>query len=194
MNHPRLLVATGNAGKAREVRALLRGVEVSTLADHPLEMPEETGTTFEANAILKAEFARDALGIPVLADDSGLEVDALDGRPGVRSARYAPGTDADRYRALLDEMSHVDQRSARFVCAMALAVPGESTRTARGSCEGRIGRAPEGEGGFGYDPVFRLPDDRAMATLSGEEKNAISHRGAALRALLPALRAVLGSP
>lgn len=185
-----LFFATGNAGKAREIRSLLPGVEVLTLAERPLAMPEETGETFEANAVLKAEAAATTLGIPAIADDSGLEVDALGGAPGVRSARYAPGTDADRYRALLSALDGRADRAARFVCAMALARPGHRTITVRGTCEGRIGEAPRGEGGFGYDPVFVLEDGRTMAELSREEKNARSHRGAALAALRPHLEGI----
>lgn len=190
----RLFFASGNPGKAKELRALLPGVEVLTLAEQPLDMPEETGSTFEANAMLKAEAASAALGIPALADDSGLAVDALGGRPGVRSARYAPGSDADRYRKLLSEMEGQADRNARFVCALALAVPGAATETVRGTCEGRIGTEASGHEGFGYDPVFYLEDGRSMAQLSKPEKNAISHRGEALRAMLPRLEALLGAP
>jgi XTP/dITP diphosphohydrolase len=186
-----LVLATGNPGKAREVKALLPAVEVLTLADRPVEMPEETGETFEANARLKAEHAADVLGVPALADDSGLEVDALGGRPGVHSARYAPGTDEDRYRKLLDELEGEPARSARFVCVMALAAPGRETVLSRGTCEGTIALEPFGDGGFGYDPVFVVGgEDRTMANLTPEEKNERSHRGAALRAMAPHLEAL----
>lgn len=192
MSGQALVLATRNAGKTREVRALLAGVEVLTLDDRPIEMPEETGETFEENAILKAEHASWVLGLPVLADDSGLEVDALGGAPGVRSARYAEGTDEDRYRKLLAALEPAEDRSARFVCVMALARPGAATIVTRGTCEGTIARAPRGDGGFGYDPVFLVDGARTMAELSQAEKNAISHRGAALRAMATHLEALFG--
>jgi XTP/dITP diphosphohydrolase len=114
--------------------------------------------------------------------------------PGVRSARYAPGTDEDRYRKLLAALEGVpdERRTARFVCAMVLAQPGAETIVREGTCEGRIGRTPRGAGGFGYDPVFVFPDGRTMAELTLEEKNQVSHRGRAIRAILPDLRAALG--
>jgi XTP/dITP diphosphohydrolase len=192
----RLLVATHNPGKAIEIRSALEGeVEVQTLADHPeIEMPPEDAETFEENARLKAEHVAAIVGVPVLADDSGLVVDALGGRPGVRSARYAPGTDSDRYEKLLGELAGApaDQRTARFVCAMVLARPGAESIVREGTCEGRIGESPRGSGGFGYDPVFVLPDGRTMAELSLEEKNRVSHRGRAIAAILPEIRAVFG--
>ena len=131
---------------------------------------------------------------PALADDSGLVVDALEGAPGVYSARYAPGSDADRYTKLLTELERVpdEQRTARFVCVMAFALPGGEVFTAEGAVEGRIGRGPIGDGGFGYDPVFVVAEDedaRTMAQLSQTEKNALSHRGRALRAILPRVKA-----
>jgi len=133
------------------------------------------------------------LGVPALADDSGLEVDALGGAPGVRSARYAEGSDRDRWEKLLAALEDVPQerRQARFVCAMALAAPGRETVVVRGTCEGEILRAPSGEGGFGYDPVF-LPrgQSRTMAELHRDEKGAISHRGRALRAIEAQLAAL----
>ena len=190
-DRPVLLLATGNAGKVREVQVLLPHVEVLSLKDRPLDMPEETGTTFEANAVLKAEHASRALGIPVLADDSGLSVDALAGSPGVRSARYAPGTDEDRYLALLAALEGVENRAARFECAMAFAVPGRETLRTHGRCEGKTAKSPRGTGGFGYDPVFELLDGRSMADLSREEKNTVSHRGDALRQMLSHLETYL---
>lgn len=190
-----LVLATGNPGKAREVRALLPEVTVQTLADHPsIEMPPEVAETFEGNAVAKAAHVAEVLGVPVLADDSGLEVDALDGAPGVRSARYAEGTDEDRYVKLLGAMAEVPDaaRTARFRCAMAFVVPGGETTIEQGACEGRIGRRARGDGGFGYDPVFVVGSEdleagRTMAELSSDEKNAISHRGRALAAIRPAL-------
>lgn len=192
MNAPTLLVATGNPGKAREIQRALPDVCVRTLADHPgLELPEETASTFAENARMKATFVAQALEAPaVLADDSGLEVDALGGAPGVRSARWHPGTDADRLHALLAELRNVpgDRRGARFVCAMTFCGHGSPVGV-EGSCSGRILEAPRGRGGFGYDPVFELPDGRTMAELSTAEKNALSHRGQALRKIVPLLRA-----
>ena len=186
---PVLLVATANPGKAKEIRGLLRDVaDVQTLADHPdIVMPEETGQTFGDNARDKAEYVHGKLGVPVLADDSGLSVDALDGAPGVRSARYASGSDAARYEHLLGVLAEVpdDRRTARFECSMAFAAPGLPTRIEHGTVEGRIGRGPNGSGGFGYDPVFVLPEGRTMAQLPAEEKGTISHRGRALRSILP---------
>lgn len=187
----KLVVATGNEGKAVEIRAGLEGVTVETLKAHPdIEMPEETGETFEANAILKAEHVCRVLGVPALADDSGLVVDALDGAPGVRSARYAPGTDEDRYVKLLGALEGVpaEKRTCRFVCAMAFAVPGQETIVTRGTSEGSIRTAPQGTSGFGYDPVFGVAGDtRTMAELTIAEKNAISHRGRALAQMRPNL-------
>lgn len=188
---PKLFLATANPGKAREFRALLPQVEVVTLAEHPLEMPDETDPTFEGNAASKAEHIVRSLGLAAIADDSGLEVDALGGAPGVRSARYAPGTDEDRYLKLIEAMKGQADRTARFVCAMALAQPGAETVVVRGTCEGHIAEAPSGEGGFGYDPVFLVEPGRTMATLSREEKNAVSHRAAALKHIGPHLDALL---
>ncbi|MEM7677599.1 MAG: RdgB/HAM1 family non-canonical purine NTP pyrophosphatase [Myxococcota bacterium] len=187
----RLVLATANPGKAVEVRAALPGVEVQTLADHPsLSSPVEDGATYIDNARIKAEALCRALNIPALADDSGLSVDALNGAPGVLSARYAEGTDKDRNRKLLAEMADVadEARTARFVCAMAFIRPEEPAVFTEARCEGVIRRSPLGDGGFGYDPLFELPDGRSMAQLSTAQKNAISHRGLALRALLPILK------
>lgn len=184
---PILVLATGNPGKAKEVQALLQGVQVKTLADFPaIEMPPEDKPDFAGNAQVKAEYVAGVLHCAVLADDSGLVVDALGGAPGVHSARYAPGTDADRYRKLLAVLESVPdaERTARFCCAMAFAVPGQSTQVVQGACEGTIGRSESGQGGFGYDPIFVVgPAGRTMAELSSAEKNVISHRGAALRGM-----------
>jgi XTP/dITP diphosphohydrolase len=189
----RLIIATGNEGKSREFRALLgETIEVQTLADFPeLVMPPETGLSFKANAAAKARFVMEKLGLPTLADDSGLVVDALNGAPGVRSARYAPGSDKDRYVALLAALRGVpsNQRSARFVCAMAFFAPGQDPAEAEGRCEGQITTEASGEEGFGYDPIFR-PEGRdlTMAALSMEEKSAISHRGNAVKKILVSLQ------
>lgn len=167
-------------------------------ADYPhLPEPEENGATFEANAIIKAEAWSAATGLPALADDSGLVVDALGGAPGIYSARYAetPAARIERVLAELREATDSAQRTARFMCAVALAVPGRPTLTREGRVEGWIGFAPRGEGGFGYDPIFELTEPphigRTMAELSADEKHALSHRGRALQALLPELRRML---
>lgn len=189
---PRLLFATTNKGKLRELRELVGdAVEVVSLADlPPVPEPVEDADTFEGNAVKKARAYADATGLPALADDSGLCVDALGGRPGVHSARYAPGDDKARYQKLLAELTGVpdEKRTASFQCALALVKPGGEARVEVGRCEGRIGHAPGGTHGFGYDPVFILPDrGRTMAELTAEEKSAISHRGAAFRKMKPHL-------
>jgi XTP/dITP diphosphohydrolase len=184
----RLVVATTNPGKLKEIIRLLEGlpIEVLSLADYPA-MPEvdETGSTFAENAILKAVHAARFTGEMALADDSGLEVDALGGRPGINSSRFAgPGaTDAQRNRLLLEKMKDVpdEERTARFRCVAALASPSEDSQTFDGVCEGRILREPRGDNGFGYDPLFYLPDHgKTMAELPSELKNRISHRAKAM--------------
>ena len=191
----RLWLASLNAHKAEELGRMLVGhnVEVLSLASRPdIGEPPETGTTFEENALQKARFVFEATGEPALADDSGLEVDALQGAPGVHSKRYtAEATAASNNRALLMALDGVSDRRARFVCALAL-VSKLGEEVVRGTVEGEIGHAPRGEGGFGYDPLF-LPDDapgRTMAELSPQEKDNISHRGRAV-AHLPNLLADL---
>ena len=192
----KLLVATGNPGKLVEYRELLDDLQVEwvSLADVGLgDMDvEETGTTFEANARLKAESYCRASGLLTLADDSGLVVDALNGAPGLYSKRYgAPElvTDQDRYQRVLAQLKDVpeEQRTARFVCVVAIAAPTGEVRVAEGRVEGHIAHAPRGTNGFGYDPIFRLPDDRTLAELSSREKNPISHRGVALANAHPIL-------
>jgi XTP/dITP diphosphohydrolase len=197
----RLLLATRSAGKLRELRPLLaglagEGLALETLAAHPeVRSPEEAGESFEENARLKAGAAAGAAGLWTLGEDSGLEVDALGGAPGVRSARYsgAHGDDAANNARLLRELGSSASRRARYVCVAALARPdGVVVATARGVCEGTIAASPRGSGGFGYDPLF-VPDGetRTMAELSPREKEALSHRGRAIRALLPELRSHL---
>ncbi len=196
MAAPTLVMATRNPGKIRELRELLKdlGIQLRSLADFP-ELPEiaETGDTFADNAATKAREVARLTQLPALADDSGLEVAALDGRPGVFSARYAqdvtrpaaPG-DADNWRKLLDELKGVpwERRQARFVCAIALALPDGRLFTARGECAGRIATGPQGGQGFGYDPVFWVPEYGAtMAQLGAAVKNRISHRARALKSL-----------
>ena len=184
---PRLLLATNNAGKVAEFRQLLAGCgwELVTPAELGLTMQvEETGQTYAENATLKAvEYAR-AGGVVTLADDSGLEVDAMDGRPGVLSARYAGAdrTDQERVQAMLQELAGVpdDERTARFRCVIAITDATGRVELVDGTVEGRIGHEPRGENGFGYDPIFLLPD-RGMTTaeLPPDEKNTISHRAVA---------------
>ncbi|MCC6765184.1 MAG: XTP/dITP diphosphatase [Deltaproteobacteria bacterium] len=194
---PRLVFATGNRGKLREVARILApaGVTVVGIADvAPEWRVVEDGATFAANARLKAESLTRRTGLPALGDDSGLEVAALGGRPGVRSARYAGAhaTDAENTARLLGELADVpdDARAAAFRCALVLAWPDGRSVEAEGRCEGVIARTPRGAGGFGYDPVFVDPaSGRTFAELPTEAKNAFSHRRRALDALARALAA-----
>ncbi len=184
----RLLIATRNHGKLRELSDLLGDVpfELVSLSNVGVDVDvEETGHTFEDNAVLKAETYRDLSGMLTLADDSGLEVDALRGEPGVRSARYAgpDATDDDRVQLLLKNLESIPEASwtAQFTCVIAIASPGEETRLFSGSCRGMIVQEPRGENGFGYDPVFLFPDlGLTMAELTPEQKNAVSHRALAV--------------
>jgi XTP/dITP diphosphohydrolase len=196
----RVLLASGNRKKAAEIAEILGDVtgarfEVLTLADFPaLDSPEETGTTFLENARIKARAAAAGSGLPAIGEDSGLAVDALGGAPGIFSARYAEGDDRARCGKLLHELASVPpgQRAARFVCAAVLALPDGREESAQGTCEGAVALAPQGAGGFGYDPVFLLPDGRMMAELDPAQKAAISHRGRALRLLAPKMIRLLG--
>ena len=193
----RLLFATTNKGKLAELRALVGdALEVVSLADvPPVPEPEETEPTFEGNAELKARAYARATGLPALADDSGLCVDALGGRPGVLSARYAEGDDAARYTRVLRELDTVGEgaRGAHFACALSLALPDGTVRTEVGRMDGVIARAPRGTNGFGYDPVFLVPElGRTLAELTKEEKSARSHRGAAFRKMRPHLLRLAG--
>lgn len=203
----KLLIATTNAGKQREYRALLGDLPIpltwpddEALTASPKAMQvEETGESYQENAALKAlAFAR-ASGLWTLADDSGLDVDALSGAPGVRSARYGePGfSDADRYRLLLQRLAGVpwEQRTARFRCVIVLASPEGQTWATEGAVEGRIAYEPRGAHGFGYDPVFYLPElGRTMAELPEETKNQLSHRARAAAAMRDLLRDLLQKP
>jgi XTP/dITP diphosphohydrolase len=194
----RLVLATANAGKTRELRELIAewGVlDVLSLADFPdVGLPEEDGATYAENALLKARAVATATRLPVLADDSGLEVDALSGAPGVRSARFAP-TDAARIRRLLDTLHGAGDRRARFRCAVALAWPDGRTECAEGVCTGRIAERADGAGGFGYDPVFVADGlGRTFAAATKEEKARVSHRARAVRALGRRLGVRSGSP
>ncbi len=186
----KVLLASNNAHKLAEIRGILSPLEIEVVSPSELSIMldiAEDGDTFEANAIVKAEAFRARSGLTVLADDSGLEVDALGGQPGVRSARYAGlgATDADRVAKLLHALADAPtgRRGARFVCVVAIAIQGESTVATRGECAGSICEQPRGANGFGYDPVF-VPDGLAstMAQLEPDTKNRISHRGRAFRA------------
>ena len=183
----RICAATGNAGKLRELRRILeaQGHEVVSQKELGITIePDETGTTFEENALIKAETICKASGLPTIADDSGLCVDALNGGPGVYSARYG-GLDDDvaRYRLLLETLRGAGTRAAHFHTSVVCCFPNGNVLEAEGDCHGTIAYAPQGENGFGYDPVFFVPELRkTFAQLTPEEKNAISHRGVALRA------------
>lgn len=198
-----LVIATGNAHKFAEFVRLLRGVPLLSLSEFP-PFPQalEDAPDFAGNAIIKARAAFAATGYPCLADDSGIEVAALGWGPGIRSARYAPGSDADRRRALLDATRESADRRARFICVIAIAgladdlpLPANLERRdhcviAHGRVEGAIGTVERGEGGFGYDPVFEIAEGtnnprRSMAMLADWEKDAISHRARAAHAVLP---------
>jgi XTP/dITP diphosphohydrolase len=197
-----VIIATKNAGKAKDFEALFNplNVEVLTLNDIEGDIDvEETGNTFEENAILKAETVAKLLGKIVIADDSGLEIDALERAPGVYSARYAGlnKNDQDNIDKVLKEMETVSEenRTARFRCVLAVAGPGITTETFSGSCEGLILAERRGTNGFGYDPIFFVPKKgQAMAELTAEEKSEISHRGNALAKLRTVLPQLMGNP
>jgi XTP/dITP diphosphohydrolase len=188
----RVVVATGNQHKLEEIRAILAGLDVQlvSMGEFGVAEPVEDGDTFEANALLKARACAAATGLPALADDSGLEVDALDGAPGVYSARYAgePGDDQANNRKLLAALADVpaERRTGRFVCAAAIVLPDAREQVVRGTMQGHVVTAPRGTNGFGYDPLFvsdAAGDGRTNGELEAQEKDAISHRGAAFRAL-----------
>ncbi len=186
---PKLLLATNNEGKVAEFRQLLDGCgwQLVTPSDLGVQLDvEETGQTYLENATLKALAFASTSGLTSLADDSGLEVDALDGRPGIFSARYAGVdlTDGERVAAMLEELASVseDARTARFRCVIAIATASGEVRSVEGTVEGRIAAEPRGENGFGYDPVFELPERGfTVAQLPASEKHAVSHRGVAAK-------------
>jgi XTP/dITP diphosphohydrolase len=193
---PRLLIATSNQGKLREFLALVpEGVEVVSLGDLGLPAPDETGVTFTENADLKALDAAQRSGLLALADDSGLQVDALGGAPGVFSSRYTgePPDDRRNLEKVIDELRAQPGaiRSARFRCAISIASPTGVLARSEGVCEGLIAGAPRGSNGFGYDPIFVLPDGRTLAEYRSEEKNRVSHRARAIAAITPVLRKLL---
>ena len=181
------MLASKNQHKLVEMRDILsaQGVEVVLESDVGVDVDvEETGTTFEENALLKAKAVMEASGLPAIADDSGLAVDALGGAPGVYSARYGGEEldDAGRYRLLLENMRGQLDRRCKFVSVITLCMPNGDVISARGECPGTLAYAPQGENGFGYDPVFFAPEKKkTFAQLTAEEKNAISHRGNALK-------------
>ena len=181
-----IVIATKNRNKTAEIRALLEGfpVVIRDLSDFPpIPGVEEDGDTFEENAYKKAGFTARVLGLPALADDSGLCVEALSGRPGIYSARFGGEglTDEDRCRKILESLEGAENRKAWFECVISIAVPSGAALTYEGRCEGIITREPDGENGFGYDPVFYYPPlGKTFARLSREEKNRVSHRGLAL--------------
>ena len=183
----RAVLASQNKKKIAELQAILGelGVEVLSQQEAGVDLEvEETGTTFEENARLKARAVMEATGLPAIADDSGLVVDALNGAPGVYSARYGgPGLDdTGRWQLLLKNMEGQTDRACRFVCVICCAFPDGGELMARGECPGEVAQGAQGAGGFGYDPVFYLPQlGKTMAQLSPEEKNGLSHRGQALR-------------
>ncbi|KAF2426090.1 XTP/dITP diphosphatase [Bacillus subtilis] len=191
------IIATHNPGKVKEFKEILepRGYDVKSLAEIGFtEEIEETGHTFEENAILKAEAVAKAVNKMVIADDSGLSIDNLGGRPGVYSARYAGEQKDDQanIEKVLSELKGIEkeQRTARFRCALAVSIPGEETKTVEGHVEGYIAEEPRGEYGFGYDPIFIVKDkDKTIAELTSDEKNKISHRADALKKLSKLLEA-----
>lgn len=182
-----IVLATTNQGKKREIQALLKDfpIEIRTLSDFgPIPEVIEDGDTFDANAYKKASFTAKVLGFPAMADDSGLCVEALDGAPGVYSARYAgeDATDQDNVDKMLKHLKNCDNRNAAFKCVISIAVPTGAALTYEGECRGRITTRPSGENGFGYDPVFFYPDfDKTFAQCSIDEKASVSHRGKALK-------------
>lgn len=196
----KLLIATNNPHKIEEFREIFAELplEITFPRDEGLDFePEETGTTFEENAIIKATAFAQVSGLLTIADDSGLEVDALGGEPGVFSARYG-GTPKNahrrRYELVLEKLRDVpdEKRTARFRCALAIVLPQMVVDVVEGTVEGRITRAPAGDGGFGYDPIFWIPEyGKTLAQVSAAEKHRISHRGRAARAAIPILKKLM---
>lgn len=186
----KFVLASHNKGKLKEMAAILGelGIEVASLPEGAPE-PEENGATLEENARIKAKAAADFTGLPVIADDSGLCVDALGGAPGIRSARYCEGTDADRNAFLLKNMEDKEDRACRFVCAIACVLADGETVTVRGECAGELLHENHGAGGFGYDPLFYVPEyECTFGELAPEVKNRISHRARALGRLRDVLK------
>ena len=196
-----MLIATNNSGKVEEYRRLLGylPVELTTPSNEGVtEEPDETGDTFEENALIKARFYSEATGLPALADDSGIEVDALNGEPGVRSARYGglQASDDDRNKLLLSRLSNVpwEKRTARFRCVVAMVWPGDRDETFQGACQGFISFESSGQKGFGYDPLFYYPNfDKTFGQVDAEAKDSVSHRGIAARKAVQRLKEVIGA-
>lgn len=197
----KLILASNNKKKLRELGEILSDMDVELISQREAGCDfevEETGTTFAENAYLKAKAVADATGLAAVADDSGLMVEALNGEPGVYSARYAPGgheaSDKEKYEYLLSKLVNVEHRAAKFVSSICCILPDGSIIRTEGECRGEILREPAGEGGFGYDPVF-MPQgyDRSMAELGTEVKNRISHRANALREFKKKLRELNGT-
>lgn len=196
-----LVIATGNPGKFNEIAALLEGLDFLLMPlDRvgPIEVPPEGGESFQENACRKAEAVAQALGHLALADDSGLEVDALGGEPGVRSARLGgpEATDAERMALLLEKLRDLppERRTARFRCVIAIAEPGGPVHVAEGTCGGRIALAPRGSYGFGYDPIFEIPSlGKTLAEVDAETKNRLSHRAQAVAGAREILRGILAA-
>lgn len=193
-----LLLATGNSHKVGELTDILAqtSVRLADLSEYPhIEAPEETEPTFEGNALLKARYYHEKTGLAVLADDSGLEVDALDGRPGVVSARYGGDIPhAEKIKLVLEELGSLpdELRTARFRCVAVLVDKNGRATVSHGVVEGLISSAPRGDGGFGYDPIFYLPEHGCtMAELPAPVKNSLSHRGRAVRGLFPQLQTLI---
>ena len=183
----KIVIASGNQGKINDFKAIFKDFEVTGIKELLPEFDvDETGTTFRENAILKSEAAMKALNLPVISDDSGLSVEALEGRPGVYSARYSGegATDEKNNAKLLEELKDVDNRAAYFTCVLALSIPGEETLTYEGTLAGEILREAQGSGGFGYDPLFKTLKGIYLGEITSEEKGEISHRGKALEKLM----------
>ena len=189
----RFVIATHNAHKLTEFARILKPLHIEALSENELSAPlpdvEETGTTFAENAYLKAASACMATGLPAVADDTGLCVDALNGEPGIYSARYAP--DDVKSETILQKMTNVPaaERSARFICAICCVFPNGDRLDVQGVCEGVISANIRGTNGFGYDPIFECPDGRTFAEMTAEEKDAYSHRGKALKLFSEKLQA-----
>lgn len=194
----KLILASNNANKLREFREMTGGLDIELISQKEAGCNfevEETGTTFEENAYLKAAAVTEFTGLPAVADDSGIEVDALGGRPGVYSARYAAdivNSDAEKNDYLLNEIGDNPNRDARYVCCMCCTFPNGDKITTRGECDGEVYGPQRGNGGFGYDPIFTPKGyEKRMAELTPDEKNAISHRGKAMRAFVSELEEYL---
>ena len=188
MSKLKFVLASNNPGKLREMKEILSELGIDVLSQKEAGIssePEETGTTFEENAAIKARAAMELSGLPALADDSGIVVDALGGAPGVYSARYGGcNTDEERTGLLLKNMEKEEHRDAKFVSCIAVAFPNGDVLITRGECAGKLTYEPRGENGFGYDPIFFMERfGKTLAEVSAEEKNSVSHRGRALRAM-----------